>query len=419
MVRSIAKRANKRDSKAGMVFLALFFSVFFLMGSFFVWMFFLGPVSRVLAARYWQETTCTILTSEVETHHGDSTTYCVEIRFYYEVDEVTYTGDTYGFKTGSSSGRADKQKVVDAHPPGTATTCFYDPDDPSDAVINREMTSDIWFGAFTLLFPLVGFGGLTIMAWAAVHQYRTTHQQLTSGSARLGEHGFSPSPRSPRSPAVAVPDYLLEFDANKRPLTLRPRLSRWGELVLFLIFALFWNGIVSIFVVIAVRSFLSGDPEWFLAFFLIPFVAIGLGLLGKVVYQLLKILNPAPILTLDEPATPLGKSLHLQWRVRGAVRRIQTLTITLIGQEVARYKVGTSTRTSRATFFEAVLVETRDTNEMRSGSLTIAIPEDAMHSLSLESNSIDWLFRVSGEIRGWPDIKDEHAIVVLPKGGLS
>jgi Protein of unknown function (DUF3592) len=416
MVESIAKRASKKDGKVGTIFLVLFFGVFLLMGSFFAWMFFLRPVSRVLGAMHWQETTCVILSSEVV---GSGDAYRAEMTFRYEVNGIDYTGDAYSFSTVSSSGRVGKQKIVDTHAPGAETTCYVNPADPEQAVVYRGTTRDMWFGTFTLVFPLIGAGGLAILAWSAVHQHRKNQHQLTKGSARLGEHGFSPSPRSPRGPSADVPDYLLEFDADQRPLVLRPRGSRWGELVLFLIFALFWNGIVSIFVFTLVESFLNGDPEWFLAFFLIPFVAIGLGLLGKVVYQLLKIFNPAPILTLDEPATPLGESLHLQWRVRGAVRRIQTLTITLIGQESARYKVGTSTRTSRATFFEAVLVETRDTSEMRSGSLTVAIPEDAMHSLSLESNSIDWQFRITGEIPRWPDIKDEHAIVVLPKGALA
>jgi hypothetical protein len=148
---------------------------------------------------------------------------------------------------------------------------------------------------------------------------------------------------------------------------------------------------------------------------MIPFLAVGLGVLGYIVYQSLALFNPLPTLTLDEPATPLGGELRFQWRLRGAVRRIDTLTIALVGQEEATYRRGTSTYTDRAEFFNTVLVETRDPHEMRNGEATIAIPEGAMHSLDLANNNINWFFRIEGDIKRWPDIKDELKIVILPR----
>lgn len=56
------------------------------------------------------------------------------------------------------------------------------------------------------------------------------------------------------------------------------RLSRkwFTPLAFFLIFfSLFWNTIVSIFVGVVVNSFVQGKPEFLLAVFMLPFVAIG------------------------------------------------------------------------------------------------------------------------------------------------
>ena len=44
-----------------------------------------------------------------------------------------------------------------------------------------------------------------------------------------------------------------------------------------LAFCVIWNGIVAVFVVMAVRGHLAGQPDWFLTLFIIPFVLIGLG----------------------------------------------------------------------------------------------------------------------------------------------
>ncbi len=415
MAESIARRMRK-TGRAGWIFGFGFFLFFFAFGSVFVWLFFLGPALNVRQARNWSAVPCTVVSSDVKSHSdSDGTTYSIEITYRYEVGGASYTGKSYSFQEGSSSGYDGKRRVVAAHPPGHETVCYVDPEDPTRSVLNPGMTGDIWMGLFTLIFPAVGLAGMIGLGVAAARK----RGRLGGGGrargkgARLGPHGFAPVDRSAAA-AAEVPNYLPRYDPQQRPRVLRPRFGRLGKLAFFLVFALLWNGVVSVFIVTVVKSFLDRDPEWFLALFMIPFAAIGLGTIGAVVFQVLKLFNPVPVLTLDEPATPLGGTLRFEWRVRGAVRRIHTFTISLIAQEEATYRVGTSSYTDRAKFFEAVLVETSDTDEMRRGSATIAIPADAMHSLDLAHNNIRWYFRITGDIHRWPDLADDLDLIILP-----
>jgi hypothetical protein len=62
--------------------------------------------------------------------------------------------------------------------------------------------------------------------------------------------------------------------------------------------ALFWNGIVSVFLWQVVASWRQGQPNGCLTAFLIPFVLVGLGLIYAVGRQFLVLFNPRPHITL-------------------------------------------------------------------------------------------------------------------------
>ena len=80
---------------------------------------------------------------------------------------------------------------------------------------------------------------------------------------------------------------------------------------------LFWNGIVSVFVSGAVESWRAGHPEWGLNIFMIPFVGIGLGLVGAVLYWFVALFDPRPHLIATPGAVALGGALQVQWNFTG------------------------------------------------------------------------------------------------------
>src|SRR5262245_9530536 len=117
---------------------------FLLLGGVLCYFFFVRPAQRILAARTWQEVPCTIVESSVQTHSDeDGSTYSVNVVFTYSVDGSEYRSDRYKFMGGSSSGYDSKAKVVAALPAGTRTTCWVNPADPTDAVVNRGFTPDL------------------------------------------------------------------------------------------------------------------------------------------------------------------------------------------------------------------------------------------------------------------------------------
>src|SRR5262249_27861668 len=110
-------------------------------------------------------------------------------------------------------------------------------------------------------------------------------------------------------------------------LLLKPAVSPQLKVFGLLLFALFWNGIVSVFVFKVIDGFRTGHPEWGLTLFISVFVAVGLGLIGAVIYQFLALFNARPRLTLT-PGTPaLGDNIDLTWQLTGRTSSVRSLLL--------------------------------------------------------------------------------------------
>jgi len=200
---------------------------------------------------------------------------------------------------------------------------------------------------------------------------------------------------------------------------IEPRLRpSGGPVVRFLgmtVVALFWNGIVSIFMINLVGEWRTGHWPIFLTLFLTPFVLVGLGLLGSAGYFLLACFNPRPRASLlPEGGVAVGEDATLRWRLTGRATRIARLTVTLEGREEATYVQGTDSKTDTEVFHRATLVTTANPWEVASGEVKVAIPPSTMHSFAAPHNKVRWVITIHGEIPRWPDLKEELGIEVLP-----
>ncbi|QOJ00334.1 MAG: DUF3592 domain-containing protein [Phycisphaeraceae bacterium] len=109
-----------------------------------------------------------VATSRVESSTGSKggTTYRPEITFAYTVNGVDHVGTTVSLSEwGSNDSRA--HDLVKSHPPGKRVTAYYDPDEPSKAILIKG------FGGFPTILPLfmtpfncvaLGMIGMTISA---------------------------------------------------------------------------------------------------------------------------------------------------------------------------------------------------------------------------------------------------------------
>jgi hypothetical protein len=392
--KSISQRAKFNQSPGCM---AAFFGVFLLAGLGFL-MIFAVPAWKVVAARGWTPVECEILSSSVGSHSGDDgATYSIDVSFRYIFDSVEYSSDRYQFLGGSSSGYGGKKEVVDGLPEGSSTTCYVDPDDPSEAVLYRGFSWFYLFALFPLLFVAVGGGG---MAWA-----------LSSG----------------RGAAKGVEaDGFREVDswstpvAPAGPVELEESISPMGKLGCLIGLCILWNGVVSIFVWTIWSEWRAGGSfNGCMAVFLTPFVLVGLAILVGIPYQFLALANPRPRLTLSRVGVPLGGSAQLDWSFRGSTRRLRDLRIWIVGSEKATYRRGTTTHTDTEIFAEIEVVKIESGQPLAAGSATLEIPEDTMHSFEAPNNKIVWVLKLNASIGWWPDVITEFPFVIEPGKGDS
>jgi hypothetical protein len=388
------------------VFFFLFGLIFLVVGCGVIYGLTLVPLYRMYAAGDWQSTPCVIVSSEVERIEGDDgPTYRIKIVYDYQVEGRRHRGDSYGFTSVASSGTAGKQEVVDRFPPGSERTCYVNPEDPTQAVLTRDFTLDMLLGLFGVPFALVG-GGVLLFASGVF--------RFPSGATRRVRRAPTSMPMRVAEPEPADAAFRRQMPG---PTTLQSSRSPLGTLLVSLLFAAIWNGVVSIFVWMAYKSFRDGDPEWFLTVFITPFVLVGLAILVFAGYSFLALFNPRPVLTLSATTFALGDTLSLSWRFRGQTSSIRKLSIVLEGTEQAQYRRGTSTYTDTEEFARIPVIETDNTVEIPMGSGELTIPADSMHSFQAMHNEIRWAIVVSGEISLWPDVGESFPIEVLPHRG--
>lgn len=401
---SISKRA-KAGGGAGC--LVGFFALFALAGAG-TSLFFLIPAGKVLKARSWPAVPCTVESSRVAEHPGDdSTTYSVEVSYRYEIEGKSYRGNRYQFLGGSSSGYEGKQKVVDRYPAGSEAVCYVNPDDPWDAVMERAFTPGYFFALIPLLFFSVGVGGMVFALRAGTRTEARSWQPTPAGaSMSLSSAGPAEGFRfGDGGPMDAGP---VTLDTKSRPL---------GRFLGTLFVCCFWNGITGVFLWQVIQGWRRGGGDGCATLFLLPFVAIGLLLLIGVPHAFLALFNPRAVLTLSRAALPLGGSAELAWAFQGWPSRISRLVILIEAHEEATYGSGKQRSTSKSVFRREELVDTADPMSIASGRVTLAIPEDTMHSFESAHHKIVWTLMLRGTIRFWPDVGDEVVLTVTPPGG--
>jgi hypothetical protein len=383
--------SSKKSSNAGRRVGIVLFGIFFLVGLGLSWPLGVLPIRNAASAKSWTETPCKVIWSRVITHQGDDgDTYSVDIFYEYEAGGELQRSNRYSFGGGSSSGRGSKRAIVKRYPRQSAQVCFVDPDDPLEAVLKPKLGSSIFLAIIPAVFVLIGGGGLAAILMSGRKDNKSS--SLTGSTRDRNRDNFG--------------------DGSSR--TFRPGRKRLIGFFIALGVALFWNGITSVFVWQAIEGFRRGSPEWFLTIFIIPFVLIGLAMICAVVYTLVAMFSPKPILTLTPGSPALGQQLRVEWKIHGSTHRLRNLRLLLIGKEKATYRRGTNTSTETKTFYRRALAEAKHGLEMVQGEGRIDLPTDLCHSLDLGNNEIEWSLKVEGEIPVWPDISDEYEITVRP-----
>lgn len=213
----------------------------------------------------WVETPAMVQQAQVaENRDSDGdTTYRLDATFAYEYDGRSYVSDWVGLQTGSDNiGSWHHDRYAELAPyyeQGQPFRCFVNPEDPSEAILFRDLR--IGFAAFLFCFALIfGSVGFTIMIGS-----------LVGGSAqRAATRRESIHPTEPWT-------WRPEWAAGR--IESSNKVSAYGLLV----FAVFWN-------LISVPAAGFGVPEalrtgQYEILFVLIFPIIGIGILISALLQ--------------------------------------------------------------------------------------------------------------------------------------
>ena len=214
----------------------------------------------------------------------------------------------------------------------------------------------------------------------------------------------------------AVDDsFPVEKGQDTGPQVLKNATSRGCVFTFFLVFAVFWNVVVSLFLSSTIGTWRQqGNAPIGQLLFMVPFLLVGIGVAVMVVYLFLGLFNPLPKLVCSNQNIYPGSEIEFSWLFNGSSSRISQLRLIFEGTESVTYRQGTSTRTDSHTFFRKCLIDVTSPEEIATGAVLFSVPPNLMHSLNLTSNKIIYSVRIEGVIRFWPDIAERFEFNILP-----
>jgi len=121
------------------------------------------PLWRSIASEWWRPTPCTIVSS-TWTESDGTNDVGLSISYEYEVEEQHFSSTRYSF-SGYTAGlsRSTARRVVDLLPAGSRSTCYVNPSDPTDVVLERRISGDYFYGLIPLALTLGAAGGFAWM----------------------------------------------------------------------------------------------------------------------------------------------------------------------------------------------------------------------------------------------------------------
>jgi len=239
-------------------------------------------ISGWWSAKSWEPVQAELLEHDLKTSYGDdSTTYKATARYRYDYYGQSYVSNRVGFSGGSDnigSYHQDMNRKLSRVRGGSQTlNVWVNPNDPSDAVIDREMRWGLF--AFKSLFLLL-FGGIGLGGLYAMYRFRN-----------LGEVRADADPDRP---------WTMYDEWNSDTILSN---AKTGNKVI-MIFALLWN-LISWPTLFAIIEPVSNGEYIALVALIFPLVGIFLVWLWYKGRRSYKLTGPMP-LTLDPYPAAIG-----------------------------------------------------------------------------------------------------------------
>lgn len=122
------------------------------------------PLARAIAAARWTPTPCTVLSAKVRSKvlggEHPVTVWWVDIVYRYRVNGQDYRSNSYNATDLPTPWYYGERGIADRYPAGARATCHVNPRDPSDAVLDRGLSVDLWLGLWPLIMTALGVLGM-------------------------------------------------------------------------------------------------------------------------------------------------------------------------------------------------------------------------------------------------------------------
>lgn len=275
----------------------LFSGAFFLAGCAVFFGATISPLLNYYGSRDWQQAPATITSSKLD---WDDDSARVEIHYKYRISGTDYTGDRFGWDGSRQNfGIEEKRRVTKRYKTGKPIHIWFDPDNPSQSVIDRSETG---ISGMTLLFPipflLVGVCGLSYAFFGGLAAART-RELFGTLAGEAESKGLTTLAHHLRYPPAEI---------NRSSKLVFTMAQSWIEGLALLFACIFWNGIVGVFLSLLVVMILSGEGQAiFLGLFLIPFVLIGIFLIHFTTGKLRSPRPPAFAISFSELGLSTGE----------------------------------------------------------------------------------------------------------------
>ncbi len=195
-----------------------------------------------------------------------------------------------------------------------------------------------------------------------------------------------------------------------------------GTLLAAGIYCLVWNGLVSVIAVLALRSYLAGESNWFLTIFLLPFASMGVWSVNLFL-RLLTVatgIGPTSVEVSNQPFVP-GNRYDVFVTQAGRLQ-FKSLRVMLVCDEEAIYRQGTDVRIEKRRVHQQQIFR-KEKFEITPGRpfehrSELLVPDGVMHSFKSDHNAIQWTMLVEGEVARWPPFERAFPVIVYPCVGL-
>jgi hypothetical protein len=244
----------------------------------------------------------------------------------------------------------------------------------------------------------------------------------------LARGSIVPKPRMMK-PKIAltpsIPDLQMFTDSPGAKLAYRlpSQIPENGALLAIGAFAMAWNAMIAVFLVVAISGFLRGNPQYRLMFLLVPGIYVAVRSTQLFFRSFVRTLGIGST-TVEIEELPLvpGRIYKVQVVQYGRLV-IKKITVRLVCEEESTYHFGTDVRTEREPVYSQVIIahgrDRIDWGYPLKLECQVTIPLDAMHSFQSLHNAIHWKIIVDGEANRWPSYSRSFPVVVYPLNRIS